>query len=285
VRKNHDTGLVHYEVHFNNTIFFDNSVTIADWEEGSHRCNLTREQFLDGIVADLVRLVERCCSEERVYRQYYERLLQHTRGRIPVFEAVNYFMHYFREDEVNQDEKEGLQTLQEKPLKESEEKVDLIEKFVGKLVLTIFGKGHFGKGIDWKDMARPFMSGFSDDEPKWQAEATTTFDPKLFVQKGEWPYGRKKKQPTKTIGRAEEAIYESRFEDAIKIYENILGYAEGTAPKVRDADLFGTSRLLRDRHRRKRDFDSYIHNNLASLYFALRQDKEAKRHFEIKIFP
>jgi len=262
VRKNHDTGLVHYEVHFNNTILFDNSVTIADWEEGAHRCNLTREQFLDGIIADLVRLVEHCCSEERVYRQYYERLCGAGR-EIPVYKAVNYFMYYFREDEVNQDEREELQTLQEKLLTESEEKADLIEKFVGKLILTIFGKGHFGRGIDWKDVARPFMSGFSDDEPKWQAGATTTFDPKLFVQKGEWPYGRKKKQPTKTIGRAEEAIYEGRFEDAIKIYENILGYMR----------------------RRKRDFDGYIHHNLASLYFALRRDEEAKRHFKIKTFP
>ena len=260
VRKNHDTGLVHYEVHFNNTVFFGNSVTIADWEEGAHRCNLTREQFLDGIVADLVRLVERCCSEERVYRQYYERLLQRTGGRIPVYETVNYFMYYFQGNEVNEDEREELQALQEKLLMESEEKVDLIERLVGKLIFTIFGKGHFGKGIDWEDVARPFRRGFSAENPKWQAEATTTFDPKLFVQKGEWPYGKKKRQPTKAIGRAEEAIYEGRFEDAIKIYENILGYMR----------------------RRKRDFDSYIHHNLASLYFALRQDEKAKRHFEVK---
>ena len=46
MRKNHDIGLVHYEDHFNNTLFFDNSLTIADWEEGAHRCNLTRSQFV-----------------------------------------------------------------------------------------------------------------------------------------------------------------------------------------------------------------------------------------------
>jgi hypothetical protein len=106
------------------------------------------------------------------------------------------------------------------------------------------------------------MPGFSDDNPIWQPEATTTFDPKLFVQKGEWPYGKKKKHPTKAIHRAEEAIYEARFEDAIRIYENILRYG----------------------HKRKRDFDSYIHHNLASLYFVLRQDKKAKTHFDLKAF-
>lgn len=283
VRRNHDAGLVHYEVHFNNTIFFDNSVTIADWEEGAHRYNMTREQFLDGVVADLVRLVEHCCSEERVYRQYYESLLKRRGGRTPAYKEVNYFMYYFWENEVNQKEREELQTLQEKLLTESKGKADLIERVVGKIILTIFGKGHFGKGIDWKDVARPFKSGFSDDKPKWQVRATTTFDPKLFVQKGERPYGRKKKQPTRAIGRAEEAIYEGRFEDAIRIYEKILRCAEGTAPKVRDTDLFGTSRLLRDRRRRRRDFDSYIHHNLASLYFALAADEEAKDILRLRI--
>jgi hypothetical protein len=265
MRKNHDTGLVHYEVHFNNTFFFDNSLTIADWEEGAHRCNLARCQFLDSIVVELVRLIENCCSEERVYRQYYNRLswlAAESGTEIPGFQTVNYFMYYFRENELNQDDREKLQSLQEKLLTECKEKADLTERLIGKLILAVFGRGHFGKGINWKDVARPFMAGFSDDNPIWQPEATTTFDPKLFVQKGGWPYGKKKKHPTKVIGQAEEAIYEGRFEDAIKIYENILRYG----------------------HKRNRDFNGYIHHNLASLYFALRQDKKAKTHFDFKAF-
>ena len=265
MRKNHDIGLVHYEVHFNNTLFFDNSLTILDWEEGAHRCNLTRPQFLDGIVVDLVRLIENCCSEERVYREYYNRLsrLASESGiKIPVFQTVNYFMYYFHENEVNQDDREKLQSLQEKLLTECKERADLIETFLGNLILAVFDRGHFGKGINWKDVARPFMPGFSDDNPIWQPEATTTFDPKLFVQKGVWPYGRKKKHPTKAIHRAEEAIYECRFEDAIKIYESILRYG----------------------HKRNRNFDSYIHHNLASLYFALREDRKAKTHFVLEAF-
>ena len=265
MRKNHDIGLVHYEVHFNNTFFFDNSLTIADWEEGAHRHNLSRCQFLDSIVVDLVRLIENCCSEERVYRQCYNRLswLAAESGiKITVFQTVNYFMYYFHENEVNQDDREKLQSLQEKLLTARRGKAGLIERLVGKLILPLFGRGHFGKGINWKDVARPFMPGFSDDDPIWQAEATTTFDPKLFVQKGGWPYGRKKKHPTKAIHRAEEAIYEGRFEDAIKIYESILRYG----------------------HKRNRNFDSYIHHNLASLYFALRQSRKAKTHFDLKDF-
>ncbi len=282
VRKNHDIGLVHYEVHFNNTLFFDNSLTIADWEEAAHRYNLTRCQFLDSIVVDLVRLIENCCSEERVYREYYNRLswLAAESGiEIPVFQIVNYFMYYFHENEVNpapvlsakaemgvgvnQDDREKLESLQEKLLTECKEKANLIERLVGTLIVTVFDRGHFGKGINWKDVARPFMAGFSDDDPIWQPEAATTFDPKLFVQKGQWPYGKKKKHPTKAIRRAEEAIYEGRFEDAIEIYENILRYG----------------------HKRNRDLDSYIHHNLASLYFVLRQDKKAKTHFDLKAFP
>jgi len=265
MRKNHDIGLVHYEVHFNNTFFFDNSLTIADWEEGAHRHNLSRCQFLDSIVVDLVRLIENCCSEERVYRQCYNRLswLAAESGiKITVFQTVNYFMYYFHENEVNQDDREKLQSLQEKLLTARRGKAGLIERLVGKLILPLFGRGHFGKGINWKDVARPIMPGFSDDDPIWQAEATTTFDPKLFVQKGGWPYGRKKKHPTKAIHRAEEAIYEGRFEDAIKIYESILRYG----------------------HKRNRNFDSYIHHNLASLYFALRQSRKAKTHFDLKDF-
>ena len=265
MRKNHDIGLVHYEVHFNNTFFFDNSLTIADWEEGAHRHNLSRCQFLDSIVVDLVRLIENCCSEERVYRQCYNRLswLAAESGiKITVFQTVNYFMYYFHENEVNQDDREKLQSLQEKLLTARRGKAGLIERLVGKLILPLFGRGHFGKGINWKDVAQPIMPGFSDDDPIWQAEATTTFDPKLFVQKGGWPYGRKKKHPTKAIHRAEEAIYEGRFEDAIKIYESILRYG----------------------HKRNRNFDSYIHHNLASLYFALRQSRKAKTHFDLKDF-
>jgi hypothetical protein len=265
MRKIHDIGLVHYEVHFNNTIFFDNSLTIADWEEAAHRYKLARCQFLDSIAIDLVRLIEHCCGEERVYRQYYNRLswLAAESGiEIPDFQTVNYFMYYFHENEVNKDDREKLQSLQEKLLTECKERADLIERLVGKLILTVFDRGHFGKGINWKDVARPFMPGFSDDNPIWQPEATTTFDPKLFVQKGEWPHGKKKKHPTNTIRRAEEAIYEGRFADAIKIYENILRYG----------------------HKRNRDFDSYIHHNLASLYLVLRQDKKAKTHFDLKAF-
>ena len=265
MRKNHDIGLVHHEVHFNNTLFFEDSLTIADWEEAAHRYNLTRCQFLDSIVVDLVRLIENCCSEERVYRQYYNRLSRlaaESETEIPVFQTANYFMYYFHEDEVNQDDREKLQSLQEKLLTESKERADLIETFLEKLILIVFDRGHFGKGINWKDVARPFMPGFSDDVPIWQPEATTTFDPKLFVQKGEWPYGKKEKHPTKSIRRAEEAIYEGRFENAIKVYENILRYG----------------------HKRNRDFDSYIHHNLASLYFLLCQDKKAKTHFDLKDF-
>jgi hypothetical protein len=265
MRKNHDIGLVHHEVHFNNTLFFDNSLTIVDWEEAAHRYNLSRPQFLDGIVVDLVRLIENCCGEERVYRQYYNRLswfVAESGMEIPVFQTVTYFMYYFHENEVNQDDREKLQSLQEKLLTECKENADLAERLIGKLILTIFDSGHFGKGINWKDVAQPFMPGFSDDNPIWQPEATTTFDPKLFVQKGEWPYGKKKKHPTKAIHRAEEALYEGRFEDAINIYENILHYG----------------------HKRNRDFDSYIHHNLASLYFVLRQDKKAKTHFDLKAF-
>jgi len=262
MRKNHDIGLVHYEVHFNNTLFFDNSLTIADWEEAAHRQNLARCQFLDGIVVDLVRLIENCCSEESVYRHYYNRLswLAAESGiEIPVFQTVNYFMYYFNENEINQGDREKLQSLQGKLLTECKERVDLIERLVEKLILTLFDRGRFGKGVNWKDVARPFMPGFSDDNPIWRPQAITTYDPKLFVQKGGWPYGKKKKYPTKAIRRAEEAIYEGRFEDAIRIYENILRYG----------------------HKRNRDFDSYIHHNLASLYFVLRQDKKAKTHFDL----
>ena len=166
-------------------------------------------------------------------------------------------MYYFHEDEVNQGDREKLQSLQEKLLTESNEKTDLTERLVRKLVLAVFDKGRFGKGIDWKDVAQPFIPGFSDDNPVWQPKAATTFDPKLFVQKGGWPYGKKKRHPTKAIHRAEEAIYEGRFEDAIEFYENILHYG----------------------HKRNRDFDSYIHHNLASFYLLLRQDEKAKKHF------
>ncbi|MFB0554729.1 MAG: hypothetical protein ACETWQ_15610 [Phycisphaerae bacterium] len=263
MRKNHDIGLVHHEVHFNNTLLFDNSLTIMDWEEAAHRYNLSRCQFLDSIVVDLIRLIENCCSEERVYREYYNRsswLAAESGIEISAFRTVNYFTYYFRENELNKEDREKLQSLREKLLTECKERAALIERFVGKLVLTVFDRGHFGKGINWKDVARPFMPGFSDDNPVWQPEATTTFDPKLFVQKGEWPYRRKKKHPTKAISRAEEAIYEGRFEDAIKIYENILRYG----------------------HKSNRDFDSYIHHNLASLYLVLRQDKKAKTHLDLK---
>jgi hypothetical protein len=263
MRRNHDIGLVHYEVHFNNVLFFGNSLTIADWEEAAHHSNLSRCQFFDGVVADLVRLIEHCCSEEGVYRQHYNRLSQlaaESGIEIPDFQSVNYFTYYFRQNEVSQDGREELRSLQEKLLTECEEKTDLIERLVRKLILTVFDSGRFGKGINWKDIARPFMPGFSEDNPIWQGEATTTFDPKLFVQKGQWPYGKKKKHPTTAIRRAEEAIYQGRFEDAIRIYENILRYG----------------------HKRNRDFDRYIHHNLASLYFVFRQDKEAKTHFDLK---
>jgi hypothetical protein len=263
VRRNHDIGLVHYEVHFNNILFFGNSLTIADWEEASHGLNLSRCQFFDGVVADLVRLIEHCCSEEQVYRQHYNRLsrLAAKSGiSTPDFHTVNYFMHYFHRKEVSHNEREQLHSLQEKLLTECQGMPDLIEGLVVKLILGVFGRGHFGKGIDWKDVARPFMPGFSDDKPIWQGKATTTFDPRLFVQKGQWPYGKKQKHPTRAIRRAEEAIYQGRFEDAIRAYENILRHG----------------------HRRNRDFDRYIHHNLASLYFALRQDKEAKTHFDLK---
>lgn len=262
MRRNHDIGLVHYEVHFNNVLFFGKSLTIADWEEAAHRSNLSRWQFLDGVVADLVRLIEHCCSEEQVYRQHYNRLSRlaaESGMEIPNFHAVNYFMYYFRQNEVSQDEREELQSLQEKLLTECQEKADLIDRLLVKLVLTGLGKGHFGKGINWKDVARPFMPGFSDDNPVWQGESATTFDLKLFVQKGQWPYGKKKKHPTKAIRQAEEAIYQGRFEDAIRAYENMLRYG----------------------HKRNRDFDRYIHHNLASLYFALRQDRKAKTHFDL----
>ena len=273
MRRNHDIGLVHYEVHFNNVLFFGNSLTIADWEEAAHHSNLSRCQFFDGVVADLVRLIEHCCSEEQVYQQHYNRLsrlaaesggtpLCRNPAEIPDFHTVNYFMYYFHQNEVSQDEREELQSLQEKLLTECEEKTDLIERLVGKLILTVFDSGRFGKGINWKDIARPFMPGFSDDNPIWQGKATTAFDPKLFVQKGQWPYGKKKKHPTTAIRRAEEAIYQGRFEDAIRIYENILRYG----------------------HKRNRDFDRYIHHNLASLYFVFRQDKEAKTHFDLRAF-
>jgi hypothetical protein len=260
MRKNHDIGLVHYEMHFNNVLFFDNSLTIADWEEAAHSSSLARCQFLDSIAIDLVRLIEHCCSEEMVYRQYYDRLswLAAESGiKIPDFKTVNYFMYYFHENEVNKDDREKLQSLQEKLLTECKEKTALIKRPVEKLILAVFNRGHFGKGINWKDVVRPFMPGFSDDNPAWQPGAATTFDPRLFVQKGKWPYGKKKKHPTKAIRRAEEAIYEARFEDAIKIYEDILRYG----------------------HRRNRDFDSYIHHNLASLYLVLRRDKKAETHF------
>jgi len=265
MRRNHDIGLVHYEVHFNNVLFFGNSLTIADWEEAAHHSNLSRCQFFDGVVADLVRLIERCCSEEQVYRQHYNRLsrLAAKSGMgIPDFHTVNYFLYYFHRKEVSHNEREQLQSLQEKLLTECQEKPDLIERLVVRLILTVFGRGHFGKGINWKDVARPFMPGFSEDNPIWQGEATTTFDPTLFVQKGQWPYGKKKKHPTKAIRQAEEAIYQGRFEDAIRAYENILRYG----------------------YRRNRDFDRYIHHNLASLYFALRQDKRAKTHFALRAF-
>jgi len=265
MRKNHDTGLIHHEVHFNNTSFFGNSLTILDWEEAAHRCNLTRHQFLDSVVIDLVRLIENCCSEEMIYQQHYNRVSLLTKDsgiEIPAFQTVNYFMYYFHGDEVNQGNREKLQSLQEKLLTESKQKIYLIEKLVRKLVLAVFDKGHFGKGINWKDVAQPFISGFSDDNPLWQPEATTTFDPKLFVQKGGWPYGKKKRHPTKSIRWAEQAIYEGRFEDAIKFYENILRYG----------------------YKRNRDFDSYIHHNLASLYLVLYQNEKAKKHFELKAF-
>jgi len=123
-------------------------LTILDWEEGAHRCNLTRPQFLDGIVVDLIRLIENCCSEERVYREYYSRLsrLAAESGiKIPVFQTVNYFMYYFHENEVNQDDREKLQSLQEKLLTECKERADLIETFLGNLILAVFDRGHFGK--------------------------------------------------------------------------------------------------------------------------------------------
>ena len=263
MRKSHDIGLVHHEVHFNNTLFRDNSLTILDWEEAAHRCNLTKRQFLDSVVIDLVRLIENCCSEEMVYRQHYNRVFlleEDSRIQIPAFQTTNYFMHYFHEDEVTAVQRDQLHSLQEKLLTESHERTDLAERLVSKLALTVFGKGRFGKGINWKDAARPFRSGFSDLDAVWQPERTTTFDPKLFVQKGGWPYGKKIRHPTKTIRRAEEAIYEGRFEDAIEVYENILCYG----------------------YKRNRHFDSYIHHNLASLNFALRQDKKAKTHFELR---
>jgi hypothetical protein len=266
MRKNHNIGIVHHEVHFNNTLFFDNSLTIVDLEEGAHRYNLSKYQFLDSIMIDLIRLIENCCSEERIYQQYYNRLSWLTEkpgAKIPFFQTVNYFMYYFHEDEVTRIEREKLQSLQKKLLTESNEKTNLIESFLRKLVLDIFSKGRFGKGINWKDVARPFRHGFSDDNPVWQPETTTTFDPKLFVQQGGWPYGRKKRHPTKAIRRAEEAIYEGRFEDAIKVYENILCYG----------------------YKRNRDFDSYIHHNLASLYLVLRKDEKAKMHFDFKASP
>jgi len=50
--------------------------------------------------------------------------------------------------------------------------------------------------------------------------------------------------------------------DAIKVYENILCYG----------------------YKRNRDFDSYIHHNLASLYLVLCQDEKAKKHFELKAY-
>ena len=263
MRINHDIGLVHYEVHFNNVLFFGNSLTIADWEEAAHRSNLSRCQFFDGVIADLVRLIEHCCSEEQVYRRHYNRLrrLAAESGiNITDFHTVNYFMYYFHQNEVSQDEREQLQSLQEKLLTECEEKADLIERLVGKLIGTVFGSGCFGKGINWKDVARPFMPGFSDDNPIWHSQSSTTFDPRLFIQKGQWPYGKKKKHPTKAISQAEEAIYQGRFEDAIRVYENILRYG----------------------HKRSRSLGRYIQHNLASLYFALGQDGKAKKYFDLR---
>jgi len=266
MRQCHDMGLVHHEVHFNNTLLYDDSLTIADWEEAAHRHHLSRHQFLDSIMIDLIRLIEHCCSEEAIYRPHYYRLCglaTKSEGETPLFPTTNYFMHYFHEDEVNEGDRENLLALQEILLTEWQEKDNLIESLAGKLVSDLFDKGSFGTGIDWKDVARPFMPGFSDDHPVWQPQATTTFDPKLFVQKGQWPYGKKKKHPTQGIRRAEEAIYEGRFEDAVKIYENILRYG----------------------HKRNRDLDSCISHNLASLHFVLCQDQKAKTYFKRKSFP
>ena len=233
-------------------------------EEAAHRSNLTRYQFLDSVVIDLVRLIENCCSEEMIYHQHYNEafLFAKDSGKaIPSFPTVNYFMYYFHENEVSQDDRDELQYLQGKILTESQQKIDIIENLLRKIVFNLFSKGNFGKGIDWKDFAQPFMSGFSDEDPQWQPQTTTSFDPKLFVQKGVWPYGKKKRHPTKAIHRAEEAIYEGRFQDAIKVYENIICYG----------------------HKRNRDFDNYIHHNLASLYLVLCQDGEAKQNFELRI--
>ncbi|KPK75224.1 MAG: hypothetical protein AMJ79_12085 [Phycisphaerae bacterium SM23_30] len=266
MRQFHEIGLVHHEVHFNNTLLYDASLTIADWEEAAHRRHLSRCQFLDSIMIDLVRLIEQCCSEEAIYRPHYYKLSgleKKLEGKLSLFPTTNYFMYYFHEHEVNEEESENLLVLQEVLLTEWREKDELIESMVGKLVLDLFDKGRFGKGIDWKNVARPFMPGFSDDHPVWQPDAKTTFDLQLFVQKGGWPYGKKKKYPTQALRRAEGAIYEGRFEDAIKIYESILRYG----------------------HKRNRDFDSYIYHNLASLYFALCQDEKAKTYFDRKAFP
>jgi hypothetical protein len=104
MRENHNIGLVHYEVHFNNTTFFNNSQTIVDWEEAAHHRNLTRYQFIDSVVIDIVRLIENCCNEERIYIQYYNRLslLAAESGiQITAFQTANYFMYYFHENEVN----------------------------------------------------------------------------------------------------------------------------------------------------------------------------------------
>lgn len=255
-RRYHAAGFVHHELQFDNHAYCGESLSVLDWEEAAHCTQLSRAQFLESVLIDLYKLVCYCGVLEREYgsaierhalaREHLDRELLHT----------NWFIHYFESPGSAIAAK--LAALLPMDIRDGAAR-GAFRSAVYPLIESLYAGLAFGPGLDWVQVARPFEDGFSAAAPRWRPEASTTFDPRLFVKKGNRAPGSDALvQPSAEIADAEKAIHTGCFADAVDIYARLLEADDGDGM-----------------HRQ------YISHNLAALCLALRRDAEAERYFQM----
>ncbi|MBI3371057.1 MAG: tetratricopeptide repeat protein [Betaproteobacteria bacterium] len=249
----HRAGLVHHEPQFDNHGFYGDTPTVMDWEEAAHCSRLTRAQFVESVLIDVFKLICYCCAYEWEFANLAEQM---SAGREPELSPHNWFTAYF--GTLNSATTARLGALLPLRLGESEGRSAFREAMLP-LVEEHCNDLAFGGGVDWDDVARPFSSGFSADAPAWQPDASTTFDLRLYVRKGArgLPGSDRIVHPSEPIREAEQTLYDGRFSEARDRYERILAQEPAASPH-----------------------QAYLHHNLASLCFALREDAAAKAWFD-----
>jgi hypothetical protein len=251
-RRYHSAGLVHHEPQFDNHAFFGESLSVVDWEEAAHCSRLSRVQFLESVLIDLYKLVCYCCAFEDEYAALLARA-----GEIEARPmACNWFAAYF--DTLDAVGSAALESLLPMRLHEYRKRGAFREVALP-LIDASCSDLRFGDGVDWEDVARPFQDGFSAGAPRWQPEASTAFDLKLFVRKGARgvPGNERDVHPSDAIREAEQAVYQGRFAAAVGGYRRILEAGPVQAS-----------------HRQ------YLCHNLAALCLALRRDADALTYFK-----